>query len=342
VELSFSLMTPLEVGSVQELLMPMINHLEEASNGRLKIVLYPGGQIAPPPELFDATREGVCDMADFGVGMIGSRFPLHCVALLPLLYPQPASRPAAATLKALYEKYPELTAEFEGVKILGFTCTGGGHVHTVNEPIHTLEDWKGKVMLGTSPFAADSIAALGGTAEMLPPPEIYDALAKGVIDGNIVEYEGLFTWHHNEAMKYTTEAGLFLNTNAWILNEAKWKSLPADLQKLLSDEVQSYCAVYGPHFDKTDARNRDMLEKQYADADLPSIYILPDEERARWIEVLLPVRDAWVQDAEAHGAPGQAILEDLLQFAQQYSYENWPLGDEYEATLRDWNSPAVQ
>ena len=52
---------------------------------------------------------------------------------------------------ALYEKYPELQNEFKGVKVLGFHANGPAQVHTLKEPIRTLEDWKGKVMVGWGP-----------------------------------------------------------------------------------------------------------------------------------------------------------------------------------------------
>ena len=42
---------------------------------------------------------------------------LNEVVELPLIFP--SSRAAALTHMALYEKYPELQAEFKGVKVLG-------------------------------------------------------------------------------------------------------------------------------------------------------------------------------------------------------------------------------
>ena len=50
----------------------------------------------------------------------------------------------------------------------------------------------------------------------------------------------------------------------------------------------------------------------------PPWYVLPDDERQRWLDVLQPINDEWVAEMEEKGLPGQAFYDDMLAFAEQY------------------------
>lgn len=71
-------------------------------------------------------------------------------------------------------------------------------------------------------------------------------------------------------------------------------------------------------------------------AGYPAIYELPAEEAAKWQAKVQPVWDKWLKDATAKGAPAQAILDDCVKFAAQYSYEN--LNPDMSATIAEWNA----
>src|SRR5277367_3784178 len=50
--------------------------LKEKSGGRLNILVFPGGQMGPPPRQFDLVRTGVADIAVILNGSTPGRFPL--------------------------------------------------------------------------------------------------------------------------------------------------------------------------------------------------------------------------------------------------------------------------
>jgi TRAP-type C4-dicarboxylate transport system substrate-binding protein len=308
--------------------------IEKETGGRVKVTVLPAETVAKSADIYDAARTGIVDIGCQFLIMTPGRFPLNEVTELPLIFP--CSRSAALTHMALYEKYPELQNEFKGVKVLGFHANGPAQVHTLKKPIRTLEDWKGQVMVGWGPYAADIITALGGTPEMIGPAELYDALAKGVVDGNLIEWEGEHIWHYNDVAKYSTEANFYISPFVHVMNLDRYNSLPPDIQELFTGEkARLYFEVHGYNFDKDDASYKGQLDEQYSKAGLPGIYTLPQEEQERWLNAIMPVRESWIEKAESLGAPGRAILEDAIRLAKEFDESP---SDHCEETLRQWEA----
>ncbi len=308
--------------------------IEKETGGRIKITVIPAETVAKAADIYDAARTGIVDIGCQFLTMTPGRFPLNEVMELPLIFP--SSRSAALTHMALYEKYPELQNEFRGVKVLGFHANGPAQVHTLKKPIRSLEDWKGQVIVGWGPYAADIISALGGTPEMIGPPELYDALSKGVVDGNLIEWEGEHIWHYNDVAKYSTEANLYISPFVHVMNSDKYNSLPPDIQEYFTGEkAKLFFEVHGYNFDRDDAGYKIHLGEQYKKAGLPEIYILPEEENNRWLKAIEGVRESWVKKANEMGAPGKDILEDAIRLAKEFYVKPAEL---CEKTLREWGA----
>ena len=78
--------------------MAWAEQLEKESNGRLKITIYPNGQlVGPPNRQFDAARNGITDIAWVLHGVTPGRYPMTELANLPFAWQGPAptsSRPS--------------------------------------------------------------------------------------------------------------------------------------------------------------------------------------------------------------------------------------------------------
>ena len=67
-------------------LQPWAEKVEEESNGRIKIDIYPAMQLGgKPPQLFDQTRKGVVDITWTVGGYTPGRFPKATVFELPFM-----------------------------------------------------------------------------------------------------------------------------------------------------------------------------------------------------------------------------------------------------------------
>jgi TRAP-type transport system periplasmic protein len=316
-----------------------INWLDKASNGRIKIKLLPAAQAAAPDKLYDAARTGIVDIADAHVGMSPGRFPLMEVMDMPFIFKTPAARSASLTALSLLQKYPEMAAEYSDVKPLSFHFTDAAHVFTIKKAINTMDDMKGQLFLSPSKYGAEALKILGANPQRSDPGSDYDMLAKKVVDGVAINYEAaMVTFKFIDNVNYVTEIGFGDAPFAVVMNLNTYNSLPPDLQALFTGEnAFRLTEAMGYDFDTITLRVKGECDKIMKSRGGPGIIILPDSEKAKWVEKLLPVHDMYVKQAAAKvgDAKAKAILADAKAFAEQYKFETTPV-DKIKQTWHEW------
>jgi TRAP-type C4-dicarboxylate transport system substrate-binding protein len=314
--------------------------LTAKSGGRLQIEFQVDGSVLPPPEVLDGVANGVADMGDLFMGLYAGRFPLNEVVMLPLMFQYPTARCAGLTATELLKKYPALEEEFTnaGVKFLGFMPMGAGQIHTTEKPIKTAADLNGVVLEAHSgEYVSQALQLLGATPEQIEPAEGFDALAKGIVEGTVGEFEFIVSAGFSEVINYSTEIGSFgQGMEAVVMNIDAWNNLPADLQELLAGEAMTaYTEVMGAFMDEADKTARDTLDAQYKAAGHEGVYVLPPAELEAWKTLILPVWDSWVENAKALGAPAEEMLADAQAFAAQFAYGTYSL-DFPQQMMQEW------
>jgi TRAP-type C4-dicarboxylate transport system substrate-binding protein len=87
------------------------DQLAKESNGRLKITIYPNGQlVGPPNRQFDAARNGIVDMAFVLHGVTPGRYPMTELVNLAFSWPKAGSG-SSVTSKRLTELAPQYLAK---------------------------------------------------------------------------------------------------------------------------------------------------------------------------------------------------------------------------------------
>ena len=323
-----------------DLLLNWGEWIGEKSGGRLEITFQPDGSVLPPPEVIDGIANGVADMGDAFLGLYAGRFPLNEIVMLPLLFDYPSSRAAGLTATELIKKYPQLEEEFTkaNVKFLGFMPMGPGQIQTTEKQVKTAADLKGMVLEShAGQYVAEALKLLGATPEQINPAEGFDALAKGIVEGTVAEYEFIVAAGFNEVINHSTEVGaLGIGFEAVVMNMDAWNELPADLQELIAGEgMTAFMEVQGYMMDVNDQAARTKLDEQFKAAGTEGIYVLPDAELETWRTTITPVWDMWVTAATGAGAPGAEMLTDAQAFATQFAYGTYPT-DYPEQIMKEW------
>jgi len=287
-----------------------IKQLEKASNGRIQIKVFPAEQLAKSEDLWEATTQGICDIGHFFLMFEAGRFPISEYGYLPMIFD--SNRTCGMTMTALYEKYPQIRQEFKDVKVLWFNGNAPAQFFTKKRPIKTLDDLKGLKINGGGLYWKYVAKELGFAPIALSFPEIYDALAKGMIDGNTVEWEGQYIWKWYELDRYSLGGvNLYIYPFIVAMNKKKWDSLPPDIQAIF----EKYSGVKGAEmmgyiFDQHDIAAKKQIEKHVKKRGLPSIQYISKETRAELKKKLEPVRDMWRAEMAKRGVPGDKILND--------------------------------
>jgi len=289
--------------------------VEEATDGRVKVSVFPGDTLTSVMEAFDATIAGVCDISMVVQSFEPERFPLSMIMNQPLHLPN-----ALVSGKVgwdLYQKFPEIQAEYADVKVLFFYSTSAYQLHTVKKPIYTKEDVEGLLIRSGGPVHTAIIKALGGSPQFIPMPDTYLALEKGVLDGHMSPFGPMRGFKVDEVLFYHLQnANFHTNIFGVVMNLDKWNSLPSDIQEAI-DKLSGTAAaeMFGEVFDGTDTDTIQHIK----DVGGHTFTTLSPEEKARWDGILKDILDDWLKEQEAKGLPGQEILDEALRLGEKYS-----------------------
>ena len=206
-----------------------VDRVNERAKGRLKINYVGGPEAIPAFQLIDATRSGVVDVSS-GVGSyFSSVVPEGDAMKLSQL------TPAEERANGTYALLQKILAQKAGVEYLGRFNTPGVHFYfyTVNK-IEKIDDFKGQ-KLRIAPLYRAFALKLGTSPVTMPHGEIFAALERGVVSG--LGFGGIdFTrGGFQKFVRYIVEPHFYSNDQCILVNQATWKKLPPDLQKLMMD-----------------------------------------------------------------------------------------------------------
>lgn len=218
----------------------LAERVEAASNGRLRIKVYGGGELVPPFEVFDAVSRDTVEM-----GHDASYYHKGKVAAAQFFTAIPFGMNAAELDGWLHyggglELWRELYAPFN---IVPFPCgnTGVQMGGWFNREINSVEDLDG-LKMRIPGLGGEVIQRAGATPVTMPGSEIFTSLQTGAVDA--AEWVGAYNdvaFGLHKAAKYyyypgwqEPSAGLEL-----LINADAWAALPADLQATVALAAQA-------------------------------------------------------------------------------------------------------
>ncbi|NWG02630.1 MAG: TRAP transporter substrate-binding protein [Syntrophaceae bacterium] len=297
-------------------LQPWVKKVEDATKGKVKIEVYYSQTLAKGPDIWNAVKSGIADMGWCFHGYWPGMTPLSDVISLPAL-PFTTGEKGSEILWKLYEKFPEIQKEFQDVKPLMLWTSHPYLLITTKKQVKTLEDIKGLKIRQTGGPPTDQMKALGGVPMLIPMPDNYISMQKGVIDGMGAPWEAIHAFRLYEVVKFYTQVPFPAVYFSMSMNKNKWNSLPKDVQ----DAIMSVSGLEGSKFwghNFFDTAKNGVYEKAKETGREIVYYELPPEERAKWLEVGgKPIWRDWVKKMEEKGlTSAQKILDATLELAK--------------------------
>jgi TRAP-type transport system periplasmic protein len=289
-----------------KMLAPWAKKVEEDSQGKIKIDIFPSMQLGgTPPQLFDQARDGVADIVWTLPGSTPGRFPTTEVFELPFICAQRGIVNARAS-QELANSF--LTDEVKDVKLLSYWSHDGGHIHA-NKQVKTMEDLKGLRLRNPTRLAGEALKALGATSVGMPVPQVPESLAQRVIDGAVIPWEVVPAVKVQELVKFHTEIvgspTLYAASFFLAMNKAKYDGMPAELRAVIDkNSGMAFADLAGNMWDQEAVRVRDMVAKRGN-----TITQLAAEEKARWVKATEPVHAAWIEQMKARNVDGVKLIE---------------------------------
>jgi len=283
--------------------------LTKESNGRLKFTIYPNGQlVGPPNRQFDAARNAITDMAFVLHGVTPGRYSATELGNLPFTWPTAGSG-SATTSRRLAELAPTyLAKEHQGLHIL-YAAVANPVVFYSKVPIRKIEDFKGLKIRYAGVQNKYLLDAVGATPLLIPPPESQDALAKGIVDVAMFPHEAAVSYDLGTVAKYAIEPGVATATFAFVMNPAKYESLPADLKALIDK-------ASGPAAAEDFGKAWEVAEKEGRDKEMAQgvqMLTLPAADVDKMKKLMQPHIDQAIAAVDKEGKQGRKFYEEYTK-----------------------------
>jgi TRAP-type C4-dicarboxylate transport system substrate-binding protein len=212
--------------------------LPKATNGRVEVKVFPGGQLGNPQALIEGVQLGTVEAyenpADFFSG-VDARFGVFSI---PFLF-----RDTAQANKVLadpeFNAYCMKMAEAKGLVGVNLAVAAESLYFGAKKPLRTLADFKGlKLRVNATPAERARMAALGATAVPMGLPEMITSLQNGVIDGTMSGISIYTNFNLQNVGKVLTETHDTLLISYGAMSKAWLDKLPPDLAKIIVDEAR--------------------------------------------------------------------------------------------------------
>jgi len=308
VTLSFSAWVPPSHMLVRDGMMPWMQEVEKATDGRVKMRLLPKAAANPVNHL-DAVADGLADVAFISHSYTPARFPMTRIGVLP--FAGDSAEVASVALWRIYDKHFTKLNEHKGVKLITIYTHGPGVFWNAKRPIRTIEDFAGLKMRVGGGIAADVANALGAIAVSKPAPESFELLSTGVVDGVMFPGESIVSFKLDKLVKFSTAfpGGLYSDSHAVIMNEAAWKKISkADQDAITRISGEAMARAVGKAWDKNAGAGFDAFKAaggQIIAADAGLVKAVADRTGR--------FEQEWVKAVNERGLNGAAIVAEYRE-----------------------------
>lgn len=281
--------------------------IEQKAPGKVKCQQLPRA-VSAPPGTFDAVRNGLVDLSFTVHGYTPGRFVTTQFVEVPFL--GDSAEITSVAYQRVYAKNPAIADEHKGVKVLAMFTHGPGIVFNTKKPVAKLEDLQGMKWRVGGGMVNEIAKTLGMNVTLKPAPESYELLSTGVMDGTLFPAESVEGFKIDKVIKHATlfPGGLYNTSFVFMMNQAKYDSLPPDVKKVVDEISGEFAArMIGRGWDKVDRRGMAFMQAagvQFTKADPAFVKAVGDKTAA--------LEDKWAAEAEKKGLKNaKKVLADF-------------------------------
>ena len=293
---------------VETATQPWIDLVTSKLDGRLKIDYFPAQQIGKAKDFLRLTQSGLVDIGYIGPAYISEKMPLSAVAELP-----GASKTSCEVIKSYWSLVKEGGWLYEneykpnGIRPLFLIAPPPYQLILRDESVTSAESLQGKKIRAAGGAQSLTLEELGMVPVRMAPPEIYDAMSRGTVDGALLAFISVDSYKLTPLTKMVTVGQNFGTVvAAYSINEEKWQSLPEDMKAAFKEAGDEMAEIACRGFDEREAVAAEELLAAgvtfapLSDADTAILQGANDK-----------VARDWAKSLDDRGLPGSKALEEF-------------------------------
>lgn len=260
-----------------------VPYVEEKSGGRIKVELYPNGQLGGDRELAESVQMGTLQIALPATSVLAGFDKRFQVLDLPFLF---------TTREAAFEALDgELGAKLnsllpgKGFGCLGYIENGFRHITNNRKPITQPDDLKGlKLRTMENAMHIAFFKRLGANPTPMSFGELYTALQQGTVDGQENPFTLIYESKFYEVQKYVSATGHVFSVVMLLANKKFMDSLPDDLRTIVADAAAAFVKEHRRVMPGAEDENMKILKENGM-----ALNELTPEQKKPFVEATAPI-----------------------------------------------------
>jgi len=260
--------------------------LEERSDGRICIEVFPSAQLGEEADTIEQTQLGVIDMNRVSLGPFNNIIEETKVFSLPYIFRSVEHMHTVVD----GEIGQEILDTFRDHDLVGLAYYDGGarSFYNSERPITTLEDMAGmsfRVM--QSDVFVDMVSALGANATPLPYGEVYTSIQTGAIDGAENNFPSFESSGHFEVAGYLTLDEHLIVPEVLVMSQIAWDRLSEEDQDLIRQAARDSVPFMREEWQAREEASAEVVRAA-------GVEIVEDIDKTAFIEAMVPVYERHV------------------------------------------------
>ena len=276
-------------------------YIEEASNGKIKVQVFPNSQLFGDNDEFQNLVANNVQFIIPDMAKLVGHDPGFNIPSMPFLF----NSDKAATDFWDGPKGQEIFRRIESKGVVALYMWPNGPKHLTNNvrPIKSPEDMQGLKFRTQGGQVLEKVySTLGAGSVSIPFGELYTALQQGTVDGQENTFSNIESRKFDEVQKYLTIMGHTRVDYVIMTNVKFWNSLNDATRKIVEEGVKKGTEVARQ---EADSLNAEAFEKLKERGQI-EIYTLSGEDIEKFRQALKPVYD------EYNPIIGEDVIQDAM------------------------------
>ncbi|MFB5660465.1 TRAP transporter substrate-binding protein [Alteribacillus sp. HJP-4] len=275
--------------------------LEERTDGRMTVEIYPDSQLGSDREITEQMQSGTIQMNAPFTGVLPSFVPQYQVFDLPFLFDD-RDHAFDSVNGELADSLNEYLTDAD-LRALGYWDGGFKHFTNSERPIESVEDMEGLSMrVSQSPLLTAQFDSWGAGGTSIDFSELYTALQQGTVDGQENPLSNIVSQNFYEVQDYMTYSAHGYMGYALLISESYYQELPEDLQEAVTEVAQETSEWQWEQSEQKEEEYAQTVEE--SDMEVTE---LTEEAKQGFIDASEGVYDQYVEEVEG----GQEILDTI-------------------------------
>lgn len=286
---------------------PFMEEVEKESKGLIRFQHFPGGQLGKANDLLSLTQSGVVDIGYVVPAYQSDKMPLTAAMELPGAYAD-----YCQGMRAFYSLSHEngylAKNEFapnKVVPLVTFMLTPYQIVIGSSRKIETLEELGGLKVRSAGGAMDFMLKQLNVVPVRMTPPEIYESISRGTIDGAVLPYQSVQSYGITSLLTTgTTKQNFGSVALTYSIGLSKWNQLPESARSVITKVAKKVSLESCQKFLDAEStalaavETKGVKQINFSVADEKSLDTIFDN-----------VGQDWAASLESRGKPGKATLK---------------------------------